>query len=135
MRKKNFVIAALFGATAVLLGSLGAHFLKSKMVNGIITSDQLSGFDTATKYQLFHAILLLLIAVIQTNKNEKFLTYARNFIVIGIIFFSFSIYLLTTKNITGLQNISFLGPVTPLGGILLILGWVFLGIYGIKTKE
>ena len=134
MRKNNFMIASFFGATAVALGALGAHYLKSKMVERLITPDQLSGFDTATKYQLFHAIILLFIAFIQADNKEKWLNYAKYCFISGILFFSFSIYFLTTKNITGLQNVSFLGPVTPIGGLFLIAGWVFLGIHGFKSK-
>jgi uncharacterized membrane protein YgdD (TMEM256/DUF423 family) len=135
MRKNNFIISSFFGATAVAFGALGAHFLKSKLQAGIITADQLSGFDTATKYQLFHAIILLVITFIQTDKQQKWLNYAKYSFVAGILLFSFSIYLLSTRNLTGLHNISFLGPITPLGGLLLMLGWIFLGIHGIKSEN
>lgn len=132
MKNINFIVASIFGSTAVALGALGAHFLKSKMADGLISSDQLSAFDTATKYQLIHALLLFVIAQIQNDNNIKFLNIAKYCFIFGILFFSFSIYFLTTKNITGLQNVFFLGPITPIGGLLLIAGWVFLGINGIK---
>jgi len=135
MKKNNFIIASFFGTTAVALGALGAHFLKSKMQAGIITADQLSGFDAATKYQLFHAIVLLIIAFLQSDKQQKWLSYARYSFVAGIFLFSFSIYLLSTRNLTGLENINFLGPVTPLGGLFLMAGWIFLGLHGIKTQN
>ena len=135
MKKNNFIIASFFGTTAVALGALGAHFLKSKMQAGIITADQFSGFDTATKYQLFHAIVLLIIAFLQTDKQQKWLNYARYSFISGILLFSFSIYLLSTRNLTGLENIRFLGPLTPIGGLFLMSGWVFLGVHGIKNKN
>ena len=105
------------------------------MQAGIITADQFSGFDTATKYQLFHAIVLLIIAFLQTDKQQKWLNYARYSFISGILLFSFSIYLLSTRNLTGLENISFLGPVTPLGGLFLMSGWIFLGVHGIKNQN
>ena len=135
MKNINFIVASFFGSTAVALGALGAHFLKSKMADGLISSDQLSAFDTATKYQLIHAIVLFIISNIINDNNAKWLNLAKYCFIIGILFFSFSIYFLTTKNITGLQNVSFLGPITPLGGILLITGWVFLGIHGLKINN
>lgn len=135
MKKNNFIIASFFGTTAVALGALGAHFLKSKMQAGIISADQLSGFDTASKYQLFHAIVLLIIAFLQSDKQQKWLNYARYSFIIGILLFSFSIYLLSTRNLTGLQNISFLGPITPLGGLSLMAGWIFLGLHGVKSQN
>ena len=135
MKNINFIVASFFGTTSVALGALGAHFLKSKIEDGLISSDQLSAFDTATKYQLIHALLLFVIAQIQNDNNAKWLNLAKYCFIIGILFFSFSIYFLTTKNITGFYNISFLGPITPLGGVLLITGWVFLGIYGLKKNN
>jgi uncharacterized membrane protein YgdD (TMEM256/DUF423 family) len=106
---------------AVALGAMGAHALKPK-----ITPEQLSSYETAIKYQFYHGLGLLLLVSLSEKLNLKFLGYAANSFILGILLFSGSIYLLSTRSINGLGNISFLGPVTPLGGILFMLGWIFL---------
>lgn len=107
-------IAAIFGGLAVILGAIGAHILKD-----ILEPDSLESFKTGTTYQLFHAI-----AIMALPTNSKFLWTARLWIF-GILLFSFSIYLLVFDELLGL-NLSFLGPITPLGGLSLIAGWIFL---------
>lgn len=107
-------IAAIFGGLAVILGALGAHALKD-----LLDATALESFKTATMYQLFHAI-----ALIALPSSEKFIWTARCWVA-GILLFSFSIYGLVLDELVGV-NLSFLGPITPLGGLSLILGWGFL---------
>lgn len=107
-------IAAIFGGLAVILGALGAHALKE-----VLTPQALESFKTATTYQLFHAI-----ALIALPSSEKFIWTAR-FWIAGILLFSFSIYGLALDDLVGV-NLSLLGPITPLGGVSLVLGWGFL---------
>ncbi len=128
-------IAGLFGTTGVALGALGAHALKQKMQEGLLTPEQLSAFDTATKYQLIHAIVLFILAYINKDKQYKLYTIASYLLVTGIVFFSGSIYLLTTRNITGINASFILGPITPIGGLLLISGWICITIQALKKHD
>lgn len=132
MNKKLSAIAALSGAIAVALGALGAHALKQKVEAGIMTVSQLEAFDTATKYQLFHAVLL--IALSFYSETEVWIKRAAILFLTGILFFSGSIYFLSTKSIMGIENLKWLGPVTPIGGLLLISGWILLFYHFIRKK-
>ena len=117
-------IAAIFGGLAVILGALGAHALKD-----LLDATAMESFKTATMYQLFHAI-----ALIALPSSEKFIWTARCWIA-GIFLFSFSIYGLVLDELVGI-NLSFLGPITPLGGLFLIAGWISLWFaYPNKTSH
>ena len=135
MKNIFLFIAGLFGATGVAFGALGAHVLKIKMQEGIITADQLNGFETATKYQLFHALALLVVYFMNKDKQFKLFTIAAYLFTTGIILFSGSLYLLTTRNLTGIGGLSILGPITPIGGVALIAAWVCVAIQGLKMKN
>lgn len=133
MNRAFLIIAGLFGATGVALGALGAHFLKSRIGNGI-SEDQLSAFDTASKYQLFHAIALLLLFFINKDKKFRWVSIGANLFVIGILLFSGSLYLLSTRNLLGVE-LKFLGPITPIGGIALIGGWTCLVVQAFSLRK
>lgn len=124
---KYFIIASITGAIGVILGALGAHALKSK-----ISAEQLQSFETGVKYQMYHAIVLLILAMLIDKYAYKYLTWAANSITIGIVLFSVSIYFLSTKTLLGIENLKFLGPVTPIGGLFLIAGWLFIALAFIK---
>jgi len=128
-------IAGLFGTTGVALGALGAHALKQKVQEGILTLDQLSAFDTATKYQLMHAIVLFILAYINRNKQIKLYNIASYLMVFGVLFFSGSIYILATQNISGIHAGFVFGPLTPIGGLLLISGWICITIQALKRDS
>ena len=110
------MIRALLGLLAVVFGAFGAHLLKKTF-----TEDQLNSFETGVKYQMYHALLLLMLSF---NLNletglEKAIIYC---IIIGIILFSFSIYGLCISASKG-NKIKILGPITPIGGLILVMGW------------
>lgn len=132
MKNYYLTIVGLFGAIGVGLGAFGAHFLKEKMKLGLITMDQYTGFDTATKYQLMHTIVMLTLFFINKDKNEKWINISIKLFILGITLFSGSLYLLTTRTLTGMEFLTFLGPVTPLGGVALIGGWICLVIQAFK---
>ncbi|EAR02547.1 DUF423 domain-containing protein [Maribacter sp. HTCC2170] len=120
------VIGALFGLLAIVFGAFGAHLLKKTL-----NSDQLKSFETGVKYQMYHAILLL---VLSFNLNldtslEQYMIYCFMF---GIFLFSFSIYALVIGKTKG-KNMRFLGPITPIGGLLLVIGWGLLLYSFIKS--
>ncbi|GFD75588.1 MULTISPECIES: DUF423 domain-containing protein [Tenacibaculum] len=113
---KNLTIAAVLGMIAVILGAFGAHALKTKL-----TLEALESFETAVRYQFFHVFLLLFVNMFTelTNKEKNRISY---FLIAGILLFSGSIYLIYLANVPA-KAIWF---VTPLGGVLLIVGWSLL---------
>ncbi|MCK0190470.1 DUF423 domain-containing protein [Arenibacter sp. F20364] len=113
------VLGSLFGLLAVIFGAFGAHALKKTF-----NEQQLKSFETGVKYQMYHAILLL---VLGFNLNletalERYMIYC---FIIGTFLFSFSIYGLSISAAKG-KKIKVLGPITPLGGLLLVMGWTLL---------
>ncbi len=120
MKYKLIQIAAIFGAVAVILGALGAHQLKT-----MLSASSLDSFDKGVKYQMYHTLLLLIIAISYKPEIEKEIKRIAILLILGISLFSFSIYLLSTQSITGF-DFSFLGPITPLGGLALITAWLLL---------
>ncbi len=129
MNKPILLKGAILGTIAVVLGALGAHALKN-----ILTLDQLSSFETGVKYQMYHAILLVILSLMVKSTSSKYLLIAVNLIFLGVILFSGSIYLLTLKNILGIEFLKFAGPITPIGGILIVVGWFLLILEGLKKK-
>ena len=127
MNKKIVLTGLIFGTFAILLGAFGAHGLKQ-----FLTTEQLSSFEIGVKYLMFHALFLLFLAT--TNfvlENSKMPIYY--FTLFGTIFFSGSIFLLTTKNVTNI-DFKFLGFITPIGGLLLIVAWIWLFIKILMKK-
>ncbi|APY12697.1 hypothetical protein BWZ22_16360 [Seonamhaeicola sp. S2-3] len=108
------ITGALFGMLSVVFGAFGAHALKK-----ILSKEQLKSFETGVKYQMYHALALLMLGF-----NFNYCTQAMYWcFTLGIIFFSFSIYGLVLSDAKG-NKLRLLGPITPLGGLLLIIGWV-----------
>ena len=108
--------AATFGMLSVIFGAFGAHALKK-----ILSKDQLHSFEVGVKYQMYHAIVLLVLGFNSTNITAAIYWC----FTIGIILFSFSIYGLIISDAKG-KKLRFLGPVTPIGGLLLVIGWFLL---------
>ncbi|MDI1356415.1 MAG: DUF423 domain-containing protein [bacterium] len=131
---KKLATIGILGATAVALGALGAHALKNQLAGGLLTEDQLSGFETATKYQLFHTLGMLLIILLQQHMSSKYFVWAYCFFLIGIILFSGSLYLLCTRGLMGMEELKMLGPITPLGGISFMAGWLCLTLAAFKKS-
>ena len=107
-------VAALSGTLAVIAGAFGAHALKARL-----SPEQLSSWATAAQYHLLHSVVLLALGLFAAYSGRSVKLPASLFGA-GIVFFSGSIYLLV------LTKMRWLGPVTPIGGLLLILGWLSL---------
>lgn len=135
MQRYLVIFAGISGAIAVALGALGAHYLKSKVAEGVLTGDNLQSFDTAVRYHIYHTLAIFGIALFSGKLNHKFLEHAANFFIVGLILFSGSIYILSTKSLFGIEGLRWLGPVTPIGGMVLITGWIMLFIAGLKTTK
>ncbi len=126
---KNYLLFAItLCATAVILGAFGAHMLKD-----ILAADSLRSFNTGVRYQMTHGLSIILIVLFSNIKSLKLGTIL-NLMSLGIVFFSFSIFLLSLNNIWSLDWIKYLGPVTPVGGLLLICSWVLLFIKVLRLK-
>ena len=124
------VCGAVLGGLAVALGAFGAHGLEDYLVE----HNQAANYETAVRYQMYHALFLLFVG------NTQLITLATKkrifwLVIVGVLFFSGSIYLLSTAGLTSLDT-KIIGPVTPLGGLLLIAAWaiLFLKILGKKAE-
>ena len=113
--------ACFFGALSIVLGAFGAHALKK-----ILPTNLMQSFETGIKYQMYHAITLLIIGL-QLKFEDNLEQAIGWFFIIGTILFSFSIYGLCLSSAKNLK-IKILGPITPLGGLCLVTGWVLLFI-------
>lgn len=125
----------MLGAIAVALGALGAHFLKGKLSTGLITPDQLIGFDTAVKYQMYHVLAMLALFIFSKHNSNKYIKWAFNSFIIGIVFFSGSLYFLCTRNLLGAEWLKALGPITPIGGLFFVVGWIFIALTALQTNK
>jgi uncharacterized membrane protein YgdD (TMEM256/DUF423 family) len=125
--KKIVISASVLAAVAITLGAFGAHGLKQ-----LISVESLAIFETGVTYQMYHALALLALGL-NAVVPSKTIRVVFRFFVFGILFFSGSLYFLALKSIMPF-SVSFLGPVTPVGGLLLILGWARL-IYGVLKKK
>lgn len=127
MKKTTLIIATIFGLLSIILGAFGAHAFKE-----ILSSEKLQSFETGVRYQMYAAIFLLVIGAFLSfkSKTESWVSWLM---IVGCVLFSFSIYLLSFQEIWGV-NLKFLGPITPLGGLSMILSWVVLLIYFLKSN-
>ena len=125
MIKNVNAIAYLLIGIGICLGALGAHFLETKL-----TADQLDSFKTGVFYQIISGIGILLVSMKENSSAP-----ALKLIYIGCLMFSGSIYLLSCHNLLGLTSIKpVLGPITPVGGLLIISGWFLLFFRELKKK-
>ncbi|TYA84121.1 DUF423 domain-containing protein [Seonamhaeicola marinus] len=110
------ITGAIYGMLSVIFGAFGAHALKK-----VLNEEQLKSFETGVKYQMYHAIVLLILGF-----NIKFASTAIYWcFTLGILLFSFSIYGLVLSDAKG-KKLRFLGPITPIGGLLFVIGWLLI---------
>lgn len=123
---------SFFAMLAVILGAFGAHGLKAHL-----SMAQLASFDTGIRYQFYHALALILLAILSAPmKDSRFLKTIGWLFIVGIILFSGSIYLLACKDFLGILSWQkILGPITPLGGTCFIIGWGLLLFEAFKIKK
>jgi uncharacterized membrane protein YgdD (TMEM256/DUF423 family) len=126
MSKRFLITGLIFGVLSVVFGAFGAHLLKK-----YLTPEQLVSFETGVKYMMYHGLFLIGISNISAVNSSQFIYFAT---VIGVVFFSGSIFLLTTTSLTQ-TNFKFLGPVTPIGGLLLILSWLYAIYLVVKNQS
>ncbi len=119
--KNTVILGAFLMALTIGLGAFGAHGLKT-----LVATTSLETFETGVRYQMYHSLAIVMLGLANTiPRNAK--KWPVRLFVLGIIFFSGSLYFLTFQKVWEV-DLSVVGPITPLGGLLLISGWVLLGI-------
>lgn len=129
MQKKLFITAGIFGLLGVVLGAMGAHFLKEHL-----DAIRLESFNTGVKFMFYHALALLAFGIIAEKKTDKLFYWAAQLIFWGTVLFSGSIYILSTQTLLGISLPKIIGLITPIGGLLLSAGWL-LFILSFSTKK
>ncbi|NDV91052.1 DUF423 domain-containing protein [Alteromonas sp. 345S023] len=124
LNKHWLVLGALLAGTAVILGAFAAHGLST-----ILTASQLTTFETAVRYQMYHGLALLLLPTLSDYVAPKWLKRVAVSFCCGCLLFSASLYLLV------LTGAKWFGPITPLGGVLFIVGWALLTIGLLKGRS
>lgn len=127
---KGFLRAgAILAALAVTLGAFGAHGLKK-----YVPAETINTFETGVKYQFYHALALLAAGILADKFPFRWVRYAGICFIGGIILFSGSLYVLTFLKATETVGLKGIGFITPFGGLLFILGWLFL-LYSFYAKK
>ena len=128
MNKRILISAAILAIIAIVLGAFGAHKLKE-----LLPEQSLRAFETGVKYQMYHVFLLLFLGGFsQIKESAKKIVYGLT--MVGVLFFSGSIYVLSTSSITSI-DFSAIGIITPIGGVLLIAAWGILLRSFINLKD
>ncbi len=130
MTKKAIIIGAILAGTAVILGAMNAHYLKQ-----FFTPDTTESFDTGVRYQIYHALAIFVLPSLEHYLGTKKTARIMWLLAIGTILFSGSIYALCAFKSFGIIGITGLGILTPIGGLFLIAGWMYLLIAAILIKK
>ncbi|HBR10953.1 MAG TPA: DUF423 domain-containing protein [Chryseobacterium sp.] len=127
MKNLTLIIGGIYGLLSVILGAFGAHAFKK-----ILAVERLESFETGVRYQMYAAFFLLIVGYLLKfeTTSEKWISILM---IAGTFLFSVSIYFLSFQDVWGV-NLKFLGPITPLGGLFMILSWAMLIWYFAKTK-
>ena len=123
MPRYKIVIAAIFGLLAVIAGAAGTHALRDTL-----DASALRTFETATRFQMYHALALLAAGILSMHWQTRALTISAALFALGIVLFSGSLYILA------LSGIGIFGAVAPVGGICLMAGWVSLALAAFRAK-
>lgn len=127
MNKKIVLTAAILLAIAIILGAFGAHGLKN-----IASPDKVASFETGVRYQFYTAFSLLILGF-NADKIKFSLTLVNCLLLSGMILFSVSIYFLSLQQYLQTE-LKFLGPITPIGGVLMVAGWVIFAVKLLRSK-
>lgn len=127
-QKQLFIIGILIVIIGIILGAFAAHGLEEKL-----SSEKLSTFEVGVRYQMYHGFGFLVLGLLFPYATFS-MKWIKILMLLGVLFFSGSIYLLATQELIGLNVSKMLGPITPIGGLLLILSWTVLMIQLIRQK-
>jgi len=121
---KLIAVGAIMAAIAVMIGAFGAHIVKD-----MVTPERLENWETGAQYHFYHSIAIILTGLVARNNSSELLKWAGVIFAVGVLFFSFSLYTLA------LTDITWLGAITPLGGVAFIIGWLLLAKVCIPSKK
>ena len=127
MNKSAVIIGVVMMVIAIILGAFGAHGLKEHL-----TPEKFNTFEVGVRYQIYHGLAFLILGL-SADKVQFSLKRPIQFIFGGVLMFSVSIYFLAIQEMLGV-SLKFLGPVTPLGGVLMIIGWILFLVKIIRSK-
>jgi uncharacterized membrane protein YgdD (TMEM256/DUF423 family) len=127
MKQLTLILAGIYGMLSIILGAFGAHLFKQ-----YLSAEKLISFETGVRYQMYHAIVLLVLGLFLSFSTslEKWTSVC---LILGTFLFSVSIYFLAFSEYWNI-NLKFLGPITPIGGVFMIIGWALLIVYFMKYK-
>jgi len=130
--KKYLTIAAISMVIAITLGAMGAHYLKETLE---LPTNKLESWKTGVLYQIIHSLSIFIVIITATTFKIEKIGAVVNLFLFGMLLFSGSIYFLALNYIWEIEALKFLGPVTPLGGLLMIAGWCLLVVKLIKIEK
>lgn len=128
MNRTILLVGTGMGMLAIILGAFGAHGLEK-----LVDAEAIDTFETGVKYQMYHALFLLFLGL----RNEiavKTKKMVFTLVLLGVVLFSFSIYLLALNSLTSF-DFKIIGFLTPIGGVFMIMGWIYLGYHILTQKE
>jgi len=128
MNRRIILTASLFGCIAVIFGAFGAHTLKNSL-----SADAMAIWTKGIEYQFYHTFALLFLSTFARFRT-KLVDFSFYCFSVGTLLFSGSLYLLATREILHLSFVYVIGPVTPLGGLLLVAGWILLFLAALKNR-
>lgn len=128
MNRTILLIGTAMGMLAIILGAFGAHGLEK-----LVDAEAVDTFETGVKYQMYHALFLLFLGS-WSGMSVKPKKILFTLVLLGVVLFSFSIYLLALNSLTAF-DFKIIGFLTPIGGVFMILGWIYLGYHILTQKE
>ncbi len=128
--RKMLTTLAITGILAVSIGAFGAHGLKPKL-----EATQLAIFHTGVSYHFYHLLAMSFAYLLYIQTNHHWVRKGFWAFLIGIILFSGSLYLLSTRELIGMTSYKWLGPLTPIGGLFFIFGWISIMISAYKPQD
>lgn len=129
MHRGFLLVATILGALSVGLGAFGAHGLKK-----VVPAETVASFETAVRYQFYHVFALLATAILYEKFPDKWMRWAGNCFIIGIILFSGSLYAMTIMDATEMVGKKSIGIITPFGGLFFMVGWLLLFFALLKKR-
>jgi uncharacterized membrane protein YgdD (TMEM256/DUF423 family) len=127
MHKIHLILGTILAGLGVVLGAFGAHGLKK-----IVPPETVSSYQTGVQYQMYHAFALLIVGILSERLSSNLINWAGAFFVLGIVLFSGSLYLLASLKAMDKVGVSGIGIITPIGGLMFIVGWILLLMAVIK---
>ena len=128
MAKIFLILGSLLGGLGVALGAFGAHGLKK-----IVSAESVATFQTGVQYQMYHAFALLIVGLLAERMTNSFFHYSGFLFLVGIVFFSGSLFLAVSLEAMHKMVPLFVRLITPVGGLFFIAGWILL-LLGIIRK-